>query len=237
MEFNRENKASIKYLFNTISTKYDKLNFLMSFGLQKSIKKRAVKNAIKNLQYKPLRILDLCCGTGDIAVLLKKTCPDAEIVAVDFSKEMLEIAKKRSNEIHFFEKDVFQLGEEIPFEKESFDICFISFGLRNLPDIDDFLEYIKFYLKPKGLLAILDLGKPIWYMNWYFKLHYNIVIPFFAKIFSNDKKAYEYFVLSSKTYPEQSEIRQKLVTHGYKNCRNYNYSFGVIAQQIGYKED
>ena len=232
MMYEHTNKKSIKNLFNNIADSYDKLNFLMSFGMQKLIKKSAVKKVLKKVSHKPLRILDLCCGTGDIVKIFKEQCPNVEIIAVDFSQQMLDIARCRYPNIQFIQKDVLDLGEDFPFEKNSFDICFISFGLRNLPDIDLFLNYIYQYLRPSGILSILDLGKPTWYLSWYFKFHYAVIIPFMAKLCAKDFFAYKYLVNSAKRYPAQEEILKKLLSAGYIECENINYFGGIIAQQV-----
>ena len=91
MEFDNKNKYSIQALFNQIAPKYDLINEFMSFGFQKSVKFSSVKNAIKELGYTPKNALDLCCGTGDISVIIKRLCPKCETVGVDFSEEMLAL--------------------------------------------------------------------------------------------------------------------------------------------------
>ena len=173
MKFEQNNKDSIKYLFNQIATNYDLLNSLMSLGLQQSIKKKSIKNATKNLKNEPLKILDLCTGTGDIAIECKKLFPKAEVIGIDFSENMLKIAKANATDITFIQQDITQLIPNTPLEENSFDICFISFGLRNLPNIDEFLINAQRYLKQDGILSILDLGKPIWFMKPYFFFHYH----------------------------------------------------------------
>ena len=232
MKYTKTNQNSIKSLFNDIAINYDKLNCLISFGMQKTVKYLAVKNAIRFLDNKPIKILDLCTGTGDIAVLFEKICPNAEIVAVDFSEQMLSIAKKRSPNITFVQKDILCLGEEKPFEKASFDLCFISFGLRNLPNIDAFFEYVSFYLKDDGAISVLDLGKPNKFFSCYFEFHYNFVIPFIAKLFAKNVFAYKYLIESAKTYPSQEEILEKLLAHKFLTPQNINYFCGIISQQL-----
>ena len=236
MEFNKQNKKSIQILFDEVACNYDKLNNYMSFGLQKFIKLQAVKNVIKKLDKKNIKILDLCSGTGDIALLFKKYLPDSEIIGVDFSENMLKIAKNRASDIEFLKRDITDLGKEYPFLENNFDLCFISFGLRNLPDIDDFLNSVKYYLKPNGILSVLDLGKPLFFMKPYFFLHYEVLIPLLAKIFNKNSSPYKYFIQSSKTYPAQKEMVKKLIRHGFKDVENKNFSFGIISQQIGFKK-
>lgn len=236
MKYQQSDKSSIQGLFNKISNKYDLLNDFMSFGLHRSIKKRAIKKTIQFLAYTPEKILDVCTGTGDIAIEFKKQCLTTEIIGIDFSANMLEIARKNSQNISFLEKDVTNLYEEEFFEKNSFDIIFISFGLRNLPDIDQYMQDIKPYLKTGGTIAILEVGTPVWFMRPYFAFHYNILIPMLAWLKSKDLEAYKYLIHSSKNYPPQKTILQKLEKHGYTHVKNINYSFGVIAQQLAKSE-
>ncbi len=237
MKYKQENKDSIQSLFNQISDKYDTLNDLMSFGLHKSIKRRAVQRAVKLLGYTPTKILDVCTGTGDIAIYLKKEFPNAQVIGIDFSKNMLEVAKQSQDakDIAFFERDVTQLEEESPFELESFDLIMVSFGLRNLPDIDAYMQKYQKYLKKGGVWTSLDVGTPLWFTKPYFYIHHNFIIPLFAKLTQKDTEPYDYLIVSTKNYPHQSVLCQKLRTHGYVDVENKNYSCGVIAQQLGKK--
>src|SRR5574344_1187289 len=116
-----ENQENIKSMFDSISKDYDKMNNLMTFNLQKIVKKN-ILNKIrgKNCQ----KILDLCTGTGDMAIFALELYPNSKITAIDFSEEMLNIAKKRSDKIEFINADCTKL----PFNSEEFDLCIISFG-------------------------------------------------------------------------------------------------------------
>jgi len=231
IKYNAQDKHSIQNLFNLIASKYDIVNNFMSLGLQKQIKKIAVKKALKKLTKIPNDILDLCTGTGDVAILLQKSCPHANIMGMDFSDNMLNIAKMRNKQIKFIKQDITKLEKT----NEQYDLCFISFGLRNLPNIDEFLNDIKPFLRTGGILSILDLGKPIKIMKPYFFFHYNFLIPFIAKCMGLDVKPYQYLIESAKTYPSQKEIINKLAQHGFTSAENYNYAFGIISQQIATK--
>ncbi len=235
MKFDKKDKNSIKNMFNQIAPNYDILNNLMTFGLQTDIKKKAILN-IKNDDYKTsLKILDLCTGTGDIAIIFKELYPNSQIIGVDFSDNMLKIAQTRTHKVNFIQKDITNLGTHSPFEEESFDICFIGFGLRNLPSIDNFLENIKKYIKPNGIISILDLGKPMWFMRPYFWLHYEFYIPFLAFLYNQNISAYKYLAKSTQTYPSPTQIITKLKQHKFTNTININYYFGIISQQIARK--
>lgn len=228
--YNKKNKASIQNLFDNISEDYDLLNNIMSFGLHNLIKSIAVKNVpSKN----PKKILDLCTGTGDIAIKLHKKYKNAEIIGVDFSDKMIGVAKrkiKNSKNITIKKMDITNLD----FEPESFDLCFISFGLRNLEDIDKSLSDIKKVLKPGGILSILDLGKPNKFVAFFYNVYFNNFIPIIGGIFHKESTPYKYLVESVKTYPAQEELINILEKHGFHSCKNINYSFGIMAQQIAY---
>ena len=229
MRFDKQSPPTIQSLFNQIARNYDLINIFMSFGMQSYIKKSSVKNAIKKLGKTPDSVLDICCGTGDISVLFQKYCPNTEVTGIDFSEEMLSIAKEKAPNINFIQGNISQ-KESIDMERK-FDICFISFGLRNLPNIDTFLENAKQYIKDGGILAILDLGKPHLILRPYFYLHYNLIIPLIAKIIHKDIEPYKYLINSAKTYPPQQEIIKKLREHGYTEATNKNFAFGIIASQ------
>lgn len=229
--YDKKNKASIQSLFNNISEDYDLLNNIMSLGLHSFIKSLAVKNIPSQ---NPERILDLCTGTGDIAIKLHKKYKNAEVVGVDFSEKMIQIAKRKikdSKNITIKKMDITNMD----FEPESFDLCFISFGLRNLEDIDKSLSDIKKVLKLGGILSILDLGKPNKFVAFFYNVYFNRLIPIIGGIFHKESTPYKYLVESVKTYPTQEELIKILEKHGFNKCKNINYSFGIMAQQIAYK--
>ena len=229
MNFDNKNKDTIKVLFNQIARKYDLMNNFMSFFLHKNIKLSAVKNSIDKLGYDPKRILDICCGSGDISIMFKNLFPDAEVIGLDFSEEMLKIAKERADNIEFLQCDV---TKENYFLEGKFDICFISFGLRNLPDIDKFLNTIKKYINEGGVFAILDVGKPNVMLRPYCHFHYNVIIPLLAKIFNKRTAPYKYFIDSIKRYPTQDEILKILTKNGFVEVENRNFYFGILANQL-----
>lgn len=230
--YDKSDKNSIKELFNNISNDYDFINNLMSFSFHKKIKSAA----IKNLPYDDnLNILDLCTGTGDIAIMLSRKYTNSQITAVDFSEKMLNVATEKTKNIPNITLKNIDITS-MPFEENSFDLCFISFGLRNLPDIDNAIFQIERILKPGGTLTILDLGKPKGLIKPLYDFYFSHLIPLIGKIFHNDKTPYNYLVNSLKTYPSQDELINILINHGFAKTQNIDYFSGIIAQQIGQKQ-
>lgn len=234
-----KNPEFIKNLFNNISPDYDKLNDIMSFGLHRKIKKDVI-NILFKLHSSPFTILDLCTGTGDIARLLRQKFPNAQVTGVDFSPEMLEIARgkcgkddkgcKCSN-IEFIEVDCTQL----PFEDNSFDICTISFGLRNIENIEQAISEIYRVLKPGGIFVNIDLGKPNKFFNLFFKPYMYIWVAMLGKIFHGDETPYKYLAQSNENFPHPLELEEIYKKQEFSNIKHKSYLFGQIAAQFSIK--
>jgi len=222
----------IKKLFNSISSDYDKLNDIMSFGLHRRIKRDVIK-VVRGQESKRASFdqqffcLDLCCGTGDLAGILKKEFPKAKIIGIDFSPEMLKIACKKHPDIEFIETDCTNL----PFENESFDLCTISFGLRNIEDMDKALKEIYRVLKKGGVFANLDLGKPNKFFNFFLKPYIYFWIVLMGKVFHGDKTPYKYLAQSNETFPAQDELVEIYKKIGFSNIKTKTYLFGQLAAQ------
>lgn len=178
-----------------------------------------------------LKILDLCTGTGDIANLLKQKFPNAQITGVDFSDKMLEIAQSKHSSIEFLQADCTQL----PFEDNSFDICTISFGLRNIENIEQAISEIYRVLKPGGIFVNIDLGKPNKFFNLFFKPYMYIWVAMLGKIFHGDETPYKYLAKSNENFPHPKKLVEMCEKKGFssfKNLRIKNYALGQISTQF-----
>lgn len=251
-----KNPQNIKKLFNSISNHYDKLNDIMTFGLHKRIKREVITtlklfngSTVLNsalpaptgshasslggslCHSSPLTILDLCTGTGDLAGILKKDYPNAQITGVDFSPEMLKVAKEKFSGIEFLEADCSQL----PFEDNSFDLCIISFGLRNVENIEKVLKEIYRVLKKGGYFINIDLGKPNKFFNLFLKPYMYLWVALLGKVFHGDETPYKYLAVSNETFPSQKELVEIYKKIGFSDIKNKNYLFGQIASQISKK--
>lgn len=234
--YQKSDKNSIKNLFNNIYQTYDIANNIMSFGFHLAIKKKAVTNLekyIKSSNYKKegLKIADLCTGTGDIAFLLSQKFEGAEITGFDFSENMLKIAKekyKNVTTISFENKDIMELDDY----KGKFDICFISFGLRNTANISESIRKIKSILKQGGIICILDLGHPVFPLNLVYFIYLNHIIPLIDKFIKDKNSPYKYLSNSIKDYPDQKSLIRILEQEGFKNSENKNLLFGIFGEQI-----
>jgi len=223
----------VKNLFNKIAPVYDLLNNTISLGLHKRWKQVAVD--LMNIREND-KVLDLCCGSGDITgLILSKNIDGIEIKAVDFSSEMLEIAKRRFDsrpEIELIQADALSL----PFADASFDHVVVSFGLRNLKCLDSGYEEIMRVLKPTGNMVNLDFGKPGFIaIRIMFNVYFGFFVPIIAKLFNNYSE-YLYLSDSIKLFPSPDQLVKSMQQAGFVKAFNRNLFFGFVATQVAYKE-
>lgn len=220
-------------MFENLASDYDLMNDVISFGMHKSIKKKSVSNIFKLYSGRSeLKILDVCCGTGDIAIFAAEKFGDsAKITGVDFSESMLEIAKKRSakyKNIEYITADVLNL----PFEDNYFDAVFISFGLRNLADLKKGVLELKRVTKNGGYVSNLDVGKPEGICGKLSKLYFYLFVPVLGKLIHGNAEPYSYLHESREEFPSQKELITIFSELGFKNIKNNDFALGTIAQQI-----
>ncbi len=231
----QQRAAKVNDLFAAIARRYDLLNDLQSFGLHRLWKRRVVHLA----DVKPgERALDLCCGTGDIALALAQR--GAETIGLDFSPQMLEVAESRGREKNpqsairnpqFLEGD----AQELPFPDNSFDIVTVGYGLRNLASWEKGLEEMHRVAKPGGRIVILEFGKPdnLLWRKIYFT-HLKCSVPLIGLLFCANPQAYAYILESLKHYPAQLAVAEKMRGLKLANVRVINLLGGAMA--INYAE-
>ena len=212
--------ANIQNLFNQIAVRYDFMNNLISLGLHRAVK----KSAIGLLDIKPhSRVLDACCGTGDIAEMIKKAEPLAEVTGLDFSENMLIFAKKRVKSVKFFQGDI----TNTDFPSESFDIVTMSFGLRNIQNPEKALFEINRILKHGGEFLHLDFGNKNILSGIF-----DIEAPVFAKIFTKDTEPYKYLIKSKEMFPSPDELILDFEKCGFKFKNRKDFLFGALSAQV-----
>jgi demethylmenaquinone methyltransferase/2-methoxy-6-polyprenyl-1,4-benzoquinol methylase len=210
-------------LFATIARRYDLLNDIMSVGLHRRWKRRLIE-----LAGEPRDVLDLCCGTGDIALRFR-----ARVVGVDFTEEMLRVAAARGNsEVSWIRADALRL----PFVDESFDAVSVGYGLRNLSDIEQGLREVLRVLRPGGKFVSLDFGKPesAPFRALYFG-YLRIVLPILGRMFCGDPDTHGYILTSLRNYPAQRGIKEMMTSQGYRECGFEEFWLGSMAINYGSK--
>lgn len=238
--------AKVGDLFAAIARRYDLLNDLQSFGLHRRWKHHVVElAAVRPGQ----RALDVCCGTGDIALALAQR--GAEVTGLDFSPAMLEMARTRSHKSEaggqksevctpssVLHPPVFLQGDaqQLPFPDNSFDAVTIGYGLRNLSSCETGLREMLRVARPGGRLVVLDFGKPpnaLWRAIYF--AHLKISVPLMGWLFCGNADAYAYILESLKHYPAQQGVAAKMRELNLSNLRVINLLGGAMAINYGEK--
>ncbi len=231
--------AKVNDLFAAIARRYDLLNDVQSFGLHRRWKRRVVELAAVQPGN---RALDLCCGTGDLALALAQR--GAEVAGVDFSPAMLEIAEARrrrnfkSNPQSAIRNPQFIPGDaqQIPFPDASFDIVTVGDGLRNLTSWEQGLAEMHRVAKPGARLVVLDFGKPanaLWRRAYF--AHLKCAVPLLGWIFCGNADTYAYILESLRQYPAQPVVADKMRELKLVNVRVINFLGGAMAINYGEK--
>jgi demethylmenaquinone methyltransferase/2-methoxy-6-polyprenyl-1,4-benzoquinol methylase len=230
----------VQALFATIARRYDLLNDIMSAGLHRRWKRRLVElagvgrvpshgAASGDAAYNK-RVLDLCCGTGDIAMAFARA--GADVTGADFTEEMLQVAETRTQAVRWVRADALRL----PFPDNSFDVVSVGYGLRNLADIERGLREILRVLKPGGKFLSLDFGKP---ESKAFRAVYfgylRVVLPILGRVFCGDPDTHGYILASLQNYPAQRGIKELMETCGYCDCGFEEFCLGSMAINYGVK--
>lgn len=234
--------AKVHELFSRIAPRYDLINDLQSFGLHRRWKRRVIQEA----QPQPgQRALDLCCGTGDLALGLVRR--GVVVTGLDFSERMLDKAAQRASGIRGKRPEQMQEAspaarfvcgdaQRIPFADNTFDIVTVGYGLRNLASWETGLREMQRVAKPGGRLVVLDFGKPdnaLW-RSLYFG-YLKIFVPCLGRIFCGNASAYAYILESLQHYPAQHGVGAKMRELGLLEVRVISLLGGVMSINYGEK--
>ena len=225
---NLSKKRQITKMFDTISNEYDRLNRVISFGIDIKWRNKVV-NLIKDEN--PENILDIATGTGDLAINLTKTRAK-KIIGLDISEGMLNVGLKKIKErkLNSLVEMIIGDSENLPFEDDSFDAVSVAFGVRNFETLEKGLSEIYRVLKVNGVFVVLETSIP---QNPFFKQGYFIYTKFFlpliGKLFSRDKTAYEYLSDSAAKFPFGEDFNNILKKIGFIRVEAFPQTFGVAT--------
>ncbi len=225
----------VREMFSRISPKYDFLNHFLSGNIDKRWRKLVTKKLESVLNDKDALVLDVACGTGDLALEMQKAAK-AKIIGTDFCRPMLEIAKEKNAPenltIPYLEAD----GMNLSFANETFDAVTIAFGLRNFSNWQDGLEELQRILKPGGKLIILEFSAPVVPgFRQLFQLYFTKVLPKIGGVVSGSRSAYEYLNESVARFPDQKSLMKMMLENGFSDVEYKNLTGGIAAIHLGTK--
>ena len=226
---------AVREMFSGIATKYDFLNHFLSLNIDKRWRKLVAGKLETILENPNALVLDVACGTGDLALELQKNAK-AKIFGTDFCRPMLDIAfsknDKNSKKIPYIEAD----GMNLSFADASFDAVTIAFGLRNFSNWQDGLREFRRILKPNGKLVILEFSTPIIPgFRQAFQFYFSTILPRIGGAVSGSRGAYEYLPDSVSKFPDQKNLALMMSETGFNDVEYKNLTGGVAAIHSGTK--
>ncbi|MDT3696402.1 MAG: bifunctional demethylmenaquinone methyltransferase/2-methoxy-6-polyprenyl-1,4-benzoquinol methylase UbiE [Ignavibacterium sp.] len=225
-----DKKTQVKKMFDNIAGRYDFLNHLLSFGLDFYWRKKALKLSGFNSDS---ILLDVACGTGDVAIQANKMGVQ-KIFGADFSYNMLNLFNKKANWIDG--KLVQMVAEKIPFKDESVTNITVAFGVRNFYDIQQGFNSFYRILKPNGKATIIEFRMPTnKIIRSIYKFYFKNILPVLGGIISGDKAAYTYLPDSVEEFDEKVNLEKLLRNSGFGKIKTYNFTFGTVQAVIAQK--
>ncbi len=219
---------AVHEMFSGIASKYDFLNHFLSVNIDKSWRAKVVKELSDILQNSNSRVLDVACGTGDLAIALKNN-GNAEIIGTDFCRPMLVLAREKpttSGVIPYVEAD----GMCLSFPDNSFDALTIAFGLRNFSNWEQGLVELKRVLKPGGRIAVLEFSDPnLPGFRQAFNFYFAKILPRIGGVVSGSRGAYEYLPDSVSKFPNQKGLAKLMRQNDFSDVRYTNLTGGIAA--------
>lgn len=227
-------KEQVESMFDNISSNYDGLNRVISFGIDQSWRRKVIKLISDS---KAQNVVDIATGTGDLAIALAKENVE-HVVGIDISNGMLDVGRKKIKSQNLSENiDMVQAdSEDLPYPDNTFDAATVAFGVRNFENLDKGLSEIYRILKPDGLFVILETSNPTKFpfkQGYFFYSKY--ILPLIGKLFSKDKDAYRYLSESASVFPFGEAFNNILKKNGFINVKDFPQTFGAATIYIASK--
>jgi demethylmenaquinone methyltransferase / 2-methoxy-6-polyprenyl-1,4-benzoquinol methylase len=213
-------------MFDRIAPVYDAVNRVMTAGLDQRWRAATVRETVRPGD----RVLDACCGTGDLAVAARKAGA-GKVVGLDFSEPMLERARRKAPELEFVRGDVLAL----PFEDASFDAVVVGFGVRNVEDLEAALRELRRVLRPGGRVGILEITQPRGILAPFYRLWFDRVVPLLGRVLPGGE-AYTYLPASVRRFPGPEALADLLAECGFARVRFRLFAGGIVALHVGEAE-
>lgn len=230
-------------MFDSIAPAYDFMNTAMTGGLHRLWRDRALRMALRRLgaESAPRRVLDVACGTGDVAFRIHRMLPEARVTGIDLSPGMLAIARDKmakeapgaGGSVEFIEGDCLDL----PFPDDSFDLVTVAYGVRNFERLEDGYREMRRVLRPGGVICVVELSEPASKpLRVLYRLYSRHVIPFVGRLVSRDSRAYTYLPQSIAACPQRRDMTLMMSRAGFANPLFKSLTFGVVTIYIADKD-
>ena len=212
----------VRGMFDRIAPVYDAMNHVMTAGLDRRWRRLTAEAVVQPGN----RVLDACCGTGDLAVAAERE--GGIVTGLDFSPRMLERARRKSDTVEWVEGDLLAL----PFDDGSFDAATVGFGVRNVADLESAQVELRRVLRPGGRLAILEITQPRGALKPFFSLWFDRIVPLLGKVLPGGK-ASTYLPASVRRFPGAEELVTVLERQGFGEVTFTLFGATIVALHVG----
>jgi demethylmenaquinone methyltransferase / 2-methoxy-6-polyprenyl-1,4-benzoquinol methylase len=212
----------VRSMFDRIAPVYDVMNRVMTGGLDLRWRRIAAQSVVSPGD----RVLDACCGTGDLAVAASRA--GATVTGIDFSPRMLERARRKLPSATWVEGDLL----ELPFDAGSFDDATVGFGVRNVADLEGCLAELRRVLAPDGQVAILEITQPRGLLAPFYRVWFDRIVPLLGRLLKGGT-AYTYLPASVRRFPGPDELAELMRAAGFRDVTYRTFAGGIVALHTG----
>ncbi len=222
----------INRMFGSLAKRYDLTNDLLSFGVHRLWRKKAVE--LSNVK-KGDKVLDCAAGTGGLSIEFKKAVgDDGEVVAADFCDEMLAAAENKFNYERWDIKTLKADALNLPFRDDEFDVCCVAFGVRNYDSVEAGLKEAARVVKSGGEAVVLEFGQPKGIFSIFYDIHSKLFLPIIGRALTKNDFAYNYLQESASRFPSGADFVKIMRDTGkFGEIRFYSLTFGIAYVYIG----
>jgi demethylmenaquinone methyltransferase / 2-methoxy-6-polyprenyl-1,4-benzoquinol methylase len=211
--------AGVRAMFDRIAPVYDVMNHVMTAGLDRRWRRVTAESVVRPGD----RVLDACCGTGDLALACVRAGAGS-VVGLDFSPRMIERARKKSGAVAWVEGDILAL----PFDDGGFDAATVGFGVRNVASLEAALAELGRALAPGGRLGVLEITQPTGALAPFYRVWFDRVVPLLGKVFPGGS-AYTYLPASVRRFPGKDDLVKVVESAGFHDVRYRTFAGGIVA--------
>ena len=234
-EGNAHKREQVEQLFDNIAPTYDALNHTLSFGFDRTWRRKAVRTL---MAYNPATVLDIATGTGDFALAIARKLKLRHVMAIDISEGMMRVGREKAAREGLHDVVRFQKEDcsHLSFADNSFDAVTVTFGVRNFENLDACLREIRRVLNKGGHLILLELSYPhkkLW--RALFNIYSKVVMPVVGRLISGDNSAYTYLPETMAAFPQGEVMREILLKNGFSQARFRRLTMGICTLYVAEK--
>jgi demethylmenaquinone methyltransferase / 2-methoxy-6-polyprenyl-1,4-benzoquinol methylase len=212
----------VRAMFDRIAPVYDLMNRVMTVGLDGRWRRATAESVVRPGD----RVLDACCGTGDLALAGARA--GGSVTGLDFSERMLERARRKAPELEWLQGDLLAL----PFDDASFDAATVGFGVRNVEDIPAGLRELRRVLRPGGRVGVLEITRPTGFLRHFYGIWFDRIVPLLGRVLPGGA-AYTYLPASVRRFPGPEDLSRALEEAGFARVRFRLFAGGIVALHVG----